>query len=318
MFHIFSICPSSLIENNMHSYFDSMKGNFISKNIPKNHKSTSTWKNRELSDVEKTKIKNIFDFLERKKAFITSETGISGLDNLITHLNSSQCEIENAISEEIQSSDCKKIINCEQFISNKIDSLYKFVDIPKKADDLLNLISPFILKSYNFKLIDPYFYKGWINNTRGKIDYKTREKIEFLTKLCDYLFKNHRELSHVNIEIYGQGFDNDQNRDKDFPKFLKKELKKFQIFENLYEDARLEIDFFGIDKISNKKKVHDRLFICDQFSISLNDGFFSEEETTNEIFLINDLNRIKKFKETYSKDTKDFIREFSFSLEDIF
>ena len=112
--------------------------------------------------------------------------------------------------------------------------------------------------------------------------------------------------------------DNDQNRDKDFPKFLKKELKKFQIFENLYEDARLEIDFFGIDKISNKKKVHDRLFICDQFSISLNDGFFSEEETTNEIFLINDLNRIKKFKETYSKDTKDFIREFSFSLEDIF
>ena len=310
MFHIFSVCPSSFIENNIHSNFDSRKGNFISKNIPKNDKSSFTWKNKELSHEEKTKIRNIFDFLERKKAFVTNQAGISGLDKLITHLNSSQCEIENAISEEIKSSDCQKIINSEDFLLNKINTLSKYSDIQKTADHLLSLISPFLLQSYNFKLIDPYFYKSWQS--------KTPEKLEFLVNLCDYFLKNHRELQSINIEVYGQGYDNDKQRGKPFQKSLTKELRNLKMFEDLYEDGLIEIDFFGLEQINSERKVHDRLFMCDQFSLSLNDGFFSEPGITNEIVLVDDFNRIDKFKEMYSKDTKDFYMEFHFSLEDIF
>lgn len=318
MFHIFSLCPSSLISKNIQSHFRPEKGNLISQNIPKNFKEAVTWKERKLSQEEAYKYKEILVQLDKKNVLINNNVSINGIDQLVRYLNMPNCEIENGISEEFQASNCKKLLNSEEFISNKIDNLSKFVDIPKKAEDLLNLISPFILKSYNFKLIDPYFYKNWISKSKGKTEYNTKEKIEFLTKLCHYLFKNHQELKSVNIEIYGQGFDNDNDRGKHFARFLKDELSKFQIFEDLYEDGRIGINFFGIDKKNNKIKVHDRLFLCDQFSLNLNDGFYSEDDTSNEIFLINDVNRIKKFKEMYSKNTNDFIIEFNFSIEDLF
>ena len=86
----------------------------------------------------------------------------------------------------------------------------------------------------------------------------------------------------------------------------------------LYGQPTNDIKFYGIDKINDEIKVHDRLFICNQFSLNLNDGFFSVLGPKNEIVLIHDLNRINKFKERYSEDTKDFYMEFCFSLEDIF
>lgn len=310
MFHIFSVCPSSLISNNVHSHFSSIKGNFISKNIPKNYKLPFTWNDKKLSDEEKTKLNNVLDLLDRRKALIANKNVISGIEGLISHLNSPASVIENAISDEIDPSKCDKIVSTENFQLNTINGLSKSCDILKTADNILNLINPFILQSYNFKIVDPYFYKDWFK--------RTEQKVEFLTKLCDYLSKNHKEIAHINIEIFGQGFDNDRDsRGKSFANYLQKELRSISKFREFYDSGFPQINFYGLSQI-NSKKVHDRLFICDQFSFALNDGFYSEPNVNNELTLIDDLTRINKFQNMYQKETEDFHMEFNFSLEDIF
>jgi len=313
MFHIFSVCPSSLVSGKIHSYFSSTKGNFVAQNVPNNFNSPFTWNNTELSDDERLKLKSYKEYLIKKNAMFNI-SGIKNVDQLLNYLNSPNCKIENAITEEIINSSCLKLVNCEEFLFNNIDNLSKSCDIPKTAENLLDLIKPYCLTSFNFKLIDPYFYKGWLSGSQNL----TVKKLEFLAKLCNHLSKNHREVNSVTIEVYGQGFDNDKSsRGNFFANFLKNQLSNLIEFENLYHQGLLEINFYGLEP-QNEKKIHDRLFLCEQFSLNLNDGFYSEPNINNEITLIRDTKRVEKFEDMYHKDTKDFYVNFNFSLEDIF
>jgi len=314
MFHIFAVCPSSLVSDKIHSHFASTKGNFIADNILDKGQSSTTWNNKSLSDDDKRKFRDIKDYLKRKGAMFPYKT-FKDINHLMSHLNSLNSKIENAITEEIQDPNCNKLINNEKFLFNNIDNLSKSVNDYKTAEILLNLIKPFCLQSYNFKLIDPYFYKGWIN---GK-ENKTKKKVEFLSMLCDHISKNHREVQHVTIDIYGQGYDNDGERGNSFANFLKNELSNLKEYYDLYEDGLLEdINFYGLERNNNKKlKIHDRLFLCDQFSLQLNDGFYSEPDLHNEYTLITDTKRIEKFENIYNKDSEEFYINFKFSLNDI-
>ena len=313
MFHIFAVCPSSLVSDKIHSHFASTKGNFIAENILNNGQSSITWNNKSLSDDDIRKFRDIKDYLKRKGAIFPYKA-FKDINHLMSYLNSSNSNIENAITEEIQNPNCYKLINNEKFLFNSIDNLSKSVNDYKTAEVLLNLIKQFCLQSYNFKLIDPYFYKGWLEK-----ENITKKKVEFLSMLCDHISKNHKEVESVKIDVFGQGYDNfGGERGNKFANSLKKELSNLKEYSDLYEDGLLEINFYGLETQNQKKlKIHDRLFLCDQFSLQLNDGFFSEPSLYNEYTLITDTKRIKKFDEIYNKDSEEFYINFKFSLEDI-
>ena len=210
---------------------------------------------------------NIINYSEDNS---TTESNIEGFEQLPGY-----------IGDNISKSTSFSAINFgDKNVHNSI-----FTNLDKTSNILNNVKNGYKLKG-NLSKIDPYFYKSWNN--------ETSEKIDFLIKLCDYLRKNHKELKMVTIEVFGQGYDNDKVRGLSFAKYLKKELFNNKILEELYDDGLIDIKFYGIDKINDEIKVHDRLFICNQFSLNLNDGFFSVLGPKNEIVLIHDLNRINK------------------------
>ena len=129
------------------------------------------------------------------------------------------------------------------------------------------------------------------------------------------------EITNNNYLFYtSSSKSGDENSFKtgDLVTFKLKELSNLKEYSDFYEDGLLEINFYGLERQNQKKlKIHDRLFLCDQFSLQLNDGFYSEPDLHNEYTLITDTKRIEKFDNIYSKDSEEFYINFKFSLDDI-
>ena len=320
---VVSVCPKDLIDPYSHVHFGSRLGIVLADTHSIKPENETSWSQTPLSQDELSRLREVYDFLERRDALVTYKFNADALQNAsIYEMVCHELSAKNSLMQLAICSDPPTPIPIElhdKILSSKDAVLnYSFVqshiDVKMHPSFLCEAMTPILFDGTRFKIIDPYIFEMG--------EGQAQSRIEFILELCRQLdIHNSFDHEEVEIEIYGRAYS--------YPKGKYKKLTEEDLKSTLEETTDLRevsdkynIKFIGLKEKQNGERLHLRCLYTSKFIIGIEDSFQERYERDERSLKTQKIWFGSEYKpwevdNMYKENTDEFICKFSFYADEI-